>query len=182
MTSADARPQFTHDLGVHASGGLDADEFLAVTVDGTQNAIALPARHRLDEGTGKAPDHAQKGSEDKVRGVDKEHFAFAFGRLLQPGFPFARVKCKLELTVGLAGKRCGLLERHAHLLHRPATLAFREPDARQRLDAHHGRLGIGHRSGFERADQTLPEWLQRTGGAIVTIFENSGPTPLLILP
>ena len=73
MASADARKQFTHDPGVHASGGLDADEFLAGTVDGAKHAIALPARGCLKDGSGKAQDQARKGSEDNVRSIDKEH-------------------------------------------------------------------------------------------------------------
>jgi len=52
--------------------GVHADDLMAVAFDGSEQAVALPARRGFDEHPAKAPEHAKECPHDKVCRVHKE--------------------------------------------------------------------------------------------------------------
>ena len=66
-----------------------------MAVDGTEDVVALPPRGRLDKRPGETPDQTQKGTQDKVRGVDKENSALARASLFQPGLKLGLLELEL---------------------------------------------------------------------------------------
>ena len=124
---------------------------------------------------------AKEGSEHKMSGINKEHFALPFGRLLKARGHLLGEELKLELFIDLARQRRALFQGHAQALHRAAALAFGKAYAGELLDALHRHLGVGHRCGGEGTLQALPEGLQTAGGTVAAVFEHTFKTALLIL-
>jgi hypothetical protein len=116
-----------------------------------------------------------------MSGMDKEHFALPFGRLLKARGHLLGEELKLELFIDLARQRRALFQGHAQALHRAAALALGKAYAGELLDALHRHLGVGHRCGGEGTLQALPEGLQTAGGTVAAIFEHTFKTALLIL-
>ena len=81
MAGADEFEQFADTWRVDIAHRTQADDLLAVTVHGSQHAVALVPRRVLDEGSRKALHQAEKSSEHKVRGIHKEDLALACGGL-----------------------------------------------------------------------------------------------------
>ena len=114
-------------------------------------------------------------------GINEEHFALTFGRLLKARSHLLGIKFKLELFIDLAWQWGALFQGHAHALHRATALAFGKAYAGELLNALHRHLGVSHWCGGEGALQTLPEGLKTAGGAVAAIFEHTFKAALLIL-
>ena len=61
-------------------------DLFSVTIHGTKDVIALPARRALDAEAAEAPDHPQKAAENKVRRIEKEDLPLATRRFDESRF------------------------------------------------------------------------------------------------
>ena len=120
--------QFDNAQRVDVLSCADADEFLTVAIDGSQNIVTLPARRGLHQNSGKAPDHSKKSSHHKMGGINKEDLPLATARFFKLGEQSCAVEFKLELRVGLSGNGASLTNFHPQALHHSPCLAFAQTD------------------------------------------------------
>lgn len=66
----------------------DGYQLVSDCIQSPQDIETLPTPGRFDEDPGKAPQKAQKGSQDKMGGIDKEEPALALLGFFQPGVQF----------------------------------------------------------------------------------------------
>ena len=58
----------------------NTDQFVIVTIDGSQNVVTLATRRGLHENSCKASNHSEEGSHHEMSRIDKEELSLAFPR------------------------------------------------------------------------------------------------------
>ena len=76
----------TATLGVDVGFMGDGDQLMGDGIEGTEDIEALPPGTGFAKQAFKAPQKAERGTEDKMRGIDKENGSLTDFCLLQPGF------------------------------------------------------------------------------------------------
>ena len=81
----DAIEQGADTGGIDIAGIGDRDNFLGDSVDRPEDVEALPAAGGFNPDTSEAPQRREKGAENKMGGINKEHGAFPGLSFDQPG-------------------------------------------------------------------------------------------------